>query len=152
MIKNRGVQPDDPEFYLHFHPIEDLLRFLQNEEANDDPIDQTIGADFTFRLFSRRWGHEDEYKISRTADGWAVTHIMVGGECDKGGRPFLFENLQHDFIQYPEGLDGWLEWLWNRAADQGLTSEQVQTGLQQLADWVSETERHSPNGGIWEGY
>ncbi|MEI6072011.1 MAG: hypothetical protein WCS31_09480 [Verrucomicrobiae bacterium] len=152
MIKNRELQPDDPDFYMHFHPLEDLLKFLDDEHANDDPLDQTLGKEFTFRVFSRRWGHEDDYNINRNADGWTVTHAMIGGLCDKGGRPFLFENLRHDLIQYPEGLDGWLEWLWNRAASQGLTFEQVQEGLQQLADWVSDTERNAPGGGIWEGY
>src|SRR4051794_10431288 len=39
MIENRGCQPDDPEFYLHLHPIEDLIKFSYNPHANDDPVD-----------------------------------------------------------------------------------------------------------------
>jgi hypothetical protein len=152
MIKNRELQPDDPDFYMHFHPLEDLLKFLDDEHANDDPQDQSIGANFTFRVFSNRWGHDDTYTVQRTKDGWHVTHISIGGPCDKGGRPFLFENFRQDSIHFPEGLDGWMEWLWNQAAERGLTAEQVQAGLQQLADWVSNTERSAPSGGIWEGY
>ncbi len=152
MIKNRELQPNDPQFYMHFHPIEDLLQFIDNEHANDDPVDQTIGVDFTFSVFSKRWGHDDAYAVRRTEDGWHVTHIAIGGPCDKGGRPFLFENLRHDSIQYPEGLDSWLEWLWSQAASQGLTQVQVQVALQQLAEWVSHTERNAPAGGVWEGH
>jgi len=152
MIKNRGLPPDAPEFYLHFHPIEDLLKFLDDEHANDDPEDTTIGSDFTFRVFSNRWGHDDTYNVKRTGDGWTITHIAIGGPCDRGGRPFLFENFRQDSIHYPEGLDGWMEWLWNQAASQGLTQQQVQEALQRLADWVSTTERNVPTGSVWESY
>lgn len=152
MVSNRELQPDDPNFYMHFHPIEDLLKFINNPNANDDPVDQTINADFTFRIFSRRWGHDDIYRFKRTTSGWDVRYVAIGGPCDKGGRPFLFENFRQDSIQYPSGLDGWMEWLWDQAEGQGLTREQVQEALQQLADWVSSTERGAPIEGVWEGY
>jgi len=152
MIRNRELRPDEPGFYMHFHPLEDLLKFLDDEHANDDPKDQTIGAEFTFPVFSNRWKHCDNYKVQRTKDGWHVAHIAIGGPCDKGGRPFLFENFRQDSIHYPEGLDGWLERLWNQAAVRGLAVDEVQAGLQQLADWVSETERNAPSGELWEGY
>lgn len=152
MIKNRGMSPSAKGFYLHFHPIEDLLKFIENEHANDDPEDQTIGVEFTISFYSNRWKHNDKYRIKRTVDGWDLSGIPIGGPCDKGGRPFLFRHLRHDSIQYPEGLDGWLEWLWYRAASDGLSRDQVQSGLDQLADWVSMTEKHAPSGGIWQGY
>jgi hypothetical protein len=152
MVKNRELQPDAPEFYMHFHPLEDLLKFLEDEHANDDPVDQTIGCEFSFGVYSRRWGRDDTYRLTRTADGWAIRHMAIGGPCDRGGDPFLFQNFRQDAIQYPEGLDGWMEWLWNQASERGLTAAQVQEGLQQIADWVSNTERNAPSGGIWEGY
>ena len=152
MIRNRGMEPDAPEFYMHFHPIEDLLKFLDNEHANDDPVDQTIGAEFTFKVYSSRWGHDDTYKVKRTELGWIISNIAIGGPCDKGGRPFLYMNFRQDSIHYPEGLDGWMEWLWKQAAEEGLTQPQVQAALQRLADWVSNTEKSRPTGGIWEGY
>ena len=152
MISNREMPPDNPEFYMHFHPIEDLLKFLDNPNANDDPVDQTMGAHFTFRVFSNRWGHEDTYKLQRTQDGWVIMHIAIGGPCDPGGRPFLFDNLRQDSIHFPAGLDDRMEWLWHQAGTKGLTHEQVQEGLQQLGDWVSTTERSIPTHGVWEGY
>lgn len=152
MIKNRELPPEHPEYYMHFHPIEDLLKFLDNEHANDDPVDVTIGCEFTFRVYSKRWGHEDTYAVKRTEDGWEINHIAIDGPCDKGGRPFLIGNLRHDSISFPDGLDGWIEWLWSQAETKGLTAEQVQTALQELADWVSQTEKGAPSGGLWEGY
>lgn len=152
MIKNREMQPDATEFYMHYHPIEDLLKFLENEHANDDPVDKTIGADFTFCVFSNRWGHDDTYSVKRTEDGWIIRHMAIGGPCDKGGRPFLFDNFRQDSILFPEDMGGWMEWLWDQAALQGMTVQQVQEGLQQLADWVSTIEKSAPSGGVWEGY
>jgi hypothetical protein len=66
MLQNRGVSPDEPEFYQHFHPIEGLLKFLRNPAANDEPADLTLGTSFTFRVFSWRWGHPDSYHLKRT--------------------------------------------------------------------------------------
>lgn len=151
MIENRELQPDDSKFYMHFHPLEDLLKFLDDEHANDDPEDKTIGCEFSFRVYSRRWGHDDTYTVKRTPDGWSISHIAISGPCDRGGRPFLFENLRQDWIQYPEGLDDWMARLWDQALERGLSVAEVQEGLQQLADWVSCTERNAPTGRVWEG-
>ena len=152
MIQNRGMKPDAPEFYAHFHPLEDLLAFVDNPHANDDPIDSTLGEEFSFRVYSRRWDHEDTYTIRRTADGWDVSYMAISGPCDRGGQPVLYRNFDQDSIQYPEGLPGWMEWLWDQAATKGLTRDEVQEGLQDLANWVSNTEKNSPHGHVWDGY
>jgi len=152
MLKNRGVPPDTVEFYRHVHPVEDLLKFLQDPHANVDPEDVTIGAEFQFRVYSRRWGHDDVYRMKRTKTGWDVRYIAIGGVCDKGGRPYLIENLEHDSIDYPAGLAGWLEWLWLRAKEDGLSQEAVQQALNDLSEWVKQVEHSSPRGGVWEGY
>ena len=150
MIENRGVQPDDPEFYFHIHPIEDLIRFTHDPHANDDPADITIDVEFTFRVFSRRWGHEDPYRITRTASGWYLKGLSEG-PCDKAGHPVLWAALRHDSIQYPRDTGDWLEWLWEKAKDQGLSREQVQQGLDDVAQWVNLTERSTPAEGVWKG-
>lgn len=152
MLENREVEPEDPQFYMHVHPVEDLLKFIDDPHANDDPKDQTIGQDFEFRVYSRRWGHEDIYLFKRTAEGWDIQFLLKSGPCDKGGNPFLFDNLNHDLIQYPRGLDGWLEWLWEQAASKGLSKGEVQTALNELADWVCCTETNAPSGDVWKGY
>lgn len=151
MIKNRGLQPFDPEFYKHIHPTEDLLKYLENPHANDDPEDVTIGETFEFHVYSRRWGHDDVYKLTRTENGW---HFQFAGygECDKGGNPYLFKSLEHDLIFYPNGLDGHFEWLWKQAHENGLSKEQVQEAINELASWVSKTEKDTPCTGVWAGY
>ncbi len=151
MIKNRELEPDDEEFYMHVHPVEDLLAYIDDPHANDDPIDQTIDHEFRFTVFSPRWGHDDTYMLTRRETGWDV-RFTHRGPCDKGGRPFLYSNFENDRVAYPAGLDAYLEILWDRASDQGLTHEAVQTALDELANWVKNTTRHAPSGAIWEGY
>lgn len=151
MIKNRGMKPNDPSFYKHIHPVEDLLKFLEDQSANNDPEDKTIGHKFDFKVFSRRWGHEDQYSITRTPTGWIVKWL---GEiaCGRDGRvnrepsTGIFELLDHDSINYPEELPGYVEWLWERAAEDGLSPKDVQDAINCLADWVSLVERNSPTG------
>lgn len=152
MIRNRELPPTDPDFYMHFHPLEDLLKFIEDPHANDDPVDQTIGEEFEFRVFSRRWGHEDTYRITRTEEGWDVRNLVIGGPCDKAGHPSLFHNFEQDSIAYPATLDSRMEWLWNQAKNKGLSKEAVQNALRELAGWVSLTEKSAPDSGIWEGY
>ena len=151
MTKNRGMASDDPEFYYHFHPVEDLLKFVEDPHANDDPEDITIGAQFTLRIFTRRWGHDEVYRFTRTATGW-IFDAHGSGPCDKGGNPLLFSNLDHDSVFYPEGLSGWLEWLWTQAEQNGLTQAQVQQGFDDLGDWIRLIEQNVPSGPIWQGY
>ena len=145
MIENRGMPANHPDFYKHIHPVEDLLAYIKDPSANNDSEDQTIGHEFFFKVYSKRWKREDTYQITRTDSGWVVDHISISGPCDKGGRPFLFKNFQQDSIQYPNGLSLWFELLWDQAADNGLDHNRVQSGLNLLADWVSATEEKKPD-------
>ena len=149
MIHNRGVSPREPGFYDHVHPVEDLLKFIDDRDANKDPDppqDTTIGEEFKFEVYSRRWGHSDTYRLTRTSTGWDVHFISIGGPCNPRGEPYLFENLRHDSISYPSTLPDHLEELWRDASSDGggLTPEAVQARLDELAKWVSETERNAP--------
>ena len=151
MIENRKVQPENPQFYQHFHPIQDLLKFLENEHANDDPSDQTMGDKFEFRVYSRRWERYDTYYLTRTEEGWDLQFLAINGPCDSAGHPFLYKNFEQDSIEYPAGLEHWLFSLWNRAKTEGLSHDEVQQGLRELSDWVSSTERNAPTEGIFQG-
>jgi len=136
MVKNRGMDPDHPNFYKHIHPVEDLLAFIADQSANDDPVDQTLGHEFTFQVYCRRSGHDNIYRLTRTNTGWTVKwehppEVKVARDGRVGGRPGtgLFSLLDHDLINYPEDLPGYLEWLWTRAAEDGLPHDAVQEAL-----------------------
>lgn len=151
MIQNRGMKPVDRGFYHHIHPAEDLLKFIEDDQANNDPEDQTLDHDFDLHVFSRRWGRNDLCKLKRISTGWHFAYVGIEGDCDKKGDPFLYKNLDHDSINYPEELPGYFEWLWDQAAESGLTHEEVQRALSQLADWISICEQNSP-GGVFSSY
>jgi len=146
MIENRGIGHEDPEFYYHIHPVEDLLDYLDDIHANDDPEDQTIGHKFKFKVYSRRWGHADTYYITRNEDGWFCEFNAYSAQGDKSADPILYTILIHDSISYPRDLPDFMDWLWNQAHQEGLKHEEVQKALDELAEWVSLCERNVPRG------
>lgn len=151
MIENRGYEPDNPKFYDHIHPVEDLLAFIDDPHANDDLEDKTLNNEFYLNVYTRRWGHDDRYTFKRTENGWFIGNLSISGNCDKTGAPYLFENLRHDSVNYPKSLPGYLEYLWDQAAEEGLTHEEVQESLNMLSNWIKVCEQGSPKG-IWKVY
>lgn len=151
MIKNRGCSPDSPEFYNHFDPVEDLLAFINDPNANDDPVDSTLGNEFYINIYTRRWGHDDKYKIKRIATGWFIGNIAINGNSDKSGFPTLYENFNQDSVNYPKSLPEYLEYLWDQAAEQGFSHAEVQHYLDLLSDWIKSCEKSSPQE-IFKGY
>lgn len=147
MLENREVPVEDIEFYNHIHPVEDLLAFIRDVDANNDPKDSTMGKKFKFKIYTRRWGHYDTYSIERTLDGWKFSGAAVfnSGECDKAGKPFLHKTLDHDSVSYPHDLGELLSWLWEKAAD-GLSESEVQKAIDDIAEWISICERNVPRG------
>ena len=151
MIENRGVPVEDVEFYNHVHPVDDLLKFLDDVNANDDPEDTTIGKEFKLKIYTRRWGHYDTYKVTRTEEGWDIEGLMTanGGKCDKTCNPYLFKKLNHDSVCYPQQIGDFMEYLWNQAAE-GLTEDEVRECFDMIGEWISSCEMNTPRG-IFEG-
>lgn len=147
MLENREVPVDDIEFYNHIHPVEDLLAFIRDVDANNDPEDSTMGKIFKFKIYTRRWGHYDSYSIERISSGWKFSGIADynSGGCDKKGQPFLYQTLDHDSASYPYNLGELLEWLWNKAAE-GLSESDVQKAFEDIAEWISICEKNVPRG------
>ena len=100
-------------------------------------------------VYSNRWGHSDKYRVVRTANGWEVSHLGVGGPCNKKGAPFLYSNLDHDGIEYPTSLGDGLEFLWEQARQTRMSARQVQQALNSLAYWVRVVEYHIPGRNFW---
>ncbi len=86
-----------------------------------------------FEVYSHRWGHNDRYRIERTESGWEVEHAAINGLCDKTGHPYLFKNLKQDFISYPWDLGDYMECLWDMTDTEGLSEEEVQACLEEVA-------------------
>lgn len=97
-------------------------------------------------VYSRRWGHNDSYTVTHAATGWNVSYLSIGGLCDKQGKPYLMENLDHDSINYPEALGEYMEWLWQKVKEQNMTDAEVQEELNKIGLWIQTTEKASPGG------
>jgi hypothetical protein len=143
MYKNRGVPVENVEFYNHIHPVEDLLAFIKNPDANNDPEDSTIGVKFEVRIYTNRWGHYDGYSLTRTTTGWKIQSTFNETDADKSGN-LLFNALEHDSICYPKQAGELLEHIWGKAK-KGATKEQVQRYLNDFAEWISTCEKATPS-------
>lgn len=108
-----------------------------------------MSREFTFTVYQNRRDHEDTYTIVKTENGWHVSHIAINGETKPNGENALFMNLNQDSISYPKQLGSFLEWLWEEANNNRLTDDEIQTKIQELADWISITERAEPK---WIGW
>ena len=106
----------------------------------------------TFKVASRRWNHFDFYQIEITSSGWLIGFMGISGECDPTGHPILFENFDHDGINYPAHFGEYLKHLWQIARSKNWNEKKIQPKLNVLSKWVLKTELSSPKRGIWEHY
>lgn len=151
MLENRGCSPEDERFYEHVHPVQDLLKFTEDVHANDDPEDKTIGDTFTMKVYTRRWGHYEHYLITRTKKGWDIQAVATSYTCRKDASKGVNKLLEHDSVCYPKQINEFFKWLWDRAAEDGLSKAEVQKAITQLGKWISECEMSAPRDGVFEG-
>jgi hypothetical protein len=102
-------------------------------------------------VYCRRWGHPHSLFVEITDAGWYINFMLIRGECDSMGHPYLFRILDHDDINYPADLGGYMEYLWRKARAKKWTERQVQPKLNILGRWISKTEESSPKS-IWTEY
>ncbi|MDF0727241.1 hypothetical protein PY093_11080 [Cytobacillus sp. S13-E01] len=107
---------------------------------------QNIGVEFKLRVYSQRWGHRDNYNLTKTENGWAITTNKLRGlESDKHGSPGIEKAFTSESISYPHDIGYFLSDIWD--ASQNRSVEEVQGYFDQLADWISKTEESKPNFG-----
>jgi hypothetical protein len=144
-LRLRGMKPEHPDFYHHIRPVEELLNYLDDTHANDEPIDQTLGETFYLDVFTRKWGHHDRYTLLRNEEGWLIKHMSQSEQGGRDAEPILSYVLRHDYVSYPRNLSSIMEDIWYRAAEEGLTREEVQGMLKEVSDWISMTEQNYPS-------
>lgn len=148
--------PGTATFYAHLHSAESLLRFVDKpESANMDPKDTTIGAEFTMKIYARRHDSHESFRVVRTASGWSFTYfreVATGrdGRINRDPETGFFDLLDRESINYPADLPDYLEYLWDAAAEKGLSVVELEGELAKLATWISRCEADSP-GGLFKG-
>lgn len=150
MIENRRCTPDDVRFYRHVHPVQDLLAFIDDVHINDNSKDKTIGKTFTLKFFTKRWQYIEHYKITRTEKGWDIRVLSNSYSSNKYMSPELNHLLDNDGVCYPKGINLFFEWLWDKAAEEGLSEAKVQAAINKLGKWISECEKNAPRDGVIE--
>ncbi|KKL21157.1 hypothetical protein LCGC14_2448230 [marine sediment metagenome] len=102
-----------------------------------------MSEELDFKVFTRRHGKYDAYKITRIPNGWNVKFLVHSGNCNPKGEPYLYDNFRQDYICYPNKLPDILELLWQYADD--LTRNELQDKINEIAEWVSVCERAHPS-------
>lgn len=102
-------------------------------------------------VYSRRWGHTDDYTVEITVNGWHISNMAIGGHCTPNGEPALFANFSQDQINYPADVGCYLEYLWNQAKENAFSEEEIQKHLDALGEWIQTVEKASPKG-LWLEY
>jgi hypothetical protein len=106
-------------------------------------------SQYKFRVYNKRHDREITYTVTKTATGWHIQHIAINGDCSPDGSPLFYTNFEQDYINYPRGFDGFLEFIWSGLNNEEISSSDAQLKLQELADWVSICERSQPK---WNGW
>ena len=113
----------------------------------------TLGKTFDFPVFSRRWGHPDNYRLTLTTSGWDFQFMNRPGAgptpCGTDANPALRGNLEHDSIAYPEDVFFGISYLHDHQLE--ISDSDMQDALKQLADWISITEQSTPDQGALQG-
>jgi len=99
----------------------------------------TIGETFEFKLWSYRWGHYDNYYLTKTANGWRVDGSTHSGECDKYAEPYLFDNFHNDHIPYVTGMNLYFARLWEISEEEQMSKHQLSAKLNDLVSIIHNT-------------
>lgn len=148
-ISNRGVIPEEnpKEFYNHYHTLRDLYEWIENPEKEKCKIrslkgDINLNKKLEFKVYSRRWGHDDTYNVERTTEGWNCT-FFTKYEGGKNGEAIL-NSMVHDGISYPISLEYDFKTLWDLADDSEMSLNELQSKISEIAKWISEVEEKKP--------
>lgn len=147
MIDNRGISPEEntKEYYDHFHSIEDLVRHINGDKVKLSKLgDINLHRKYRFVLYTNRWGHTDTYQIERTLEGWIVYFNFDKGNFadNKSANKSLMSIFDQDNIKYPAQIFKAFEYLWDIANDEEMTPKDLQSCINELADWINITEQN----------
>ncbi|MBU3072832.1 hypothetical protein [Clostridium estertheticum] len=147
-IINSNIIPEESlkEYYDHFHPLEDLYRYIFEESKiswKSTYGDINLNKEISMEIYTTRWGHYDNYRIKRTLDGWGISGLHSGNvKCAKDGEGALTDLLKHDSVCYPEeGLKYAMELLWNEADSTEMKMEELRRKISDIAEWINEVEK-----------
>jgi len=110
----------------------------------------------SLRVYSPRWGKEDNYDFRFSRDELVVSSPARKAVCTwREGRDPLWsdENLmtvfQADSVYPPAVLPKLLEHVWREWRGGSLDAERLEAELGHLVDWLNTITRAKPNSEFW---
>lgn len=101
-----------------------------------------IGSQFELKAYCNRFTFDEIYSLTLLAKGWQVKNKTVIGNSDVDGQPHLFKALDNNEVCYPSHLKYVMRQLHDRHRE--MDDNQVQSKLDEIGKWVSDTERNTP--------
>lgn len=118
----------------------------------------------SFDVYSPRWGHTDRYSLSFTSQGIEIKGNNFSATCSfpQGSDPVwsgynevtgnpLMNMFHNDSIYVSDVVVTALESAWQKWNDNTTTLAELQTGLDELFSWISETSEAKPHSQLWQG-
>lgn len=149
LVKNRSVErksgPNELSFYEHFHSIQVLVQYIKWKEVHSEIGDVSLGHEFQIAVFSWKSDRNYQAKLVRNDNGWGYQFMRDSGETDKRCSGFLKSIREIESIVYPHNIEWCFETLWEDAAKGKLDIGECQLRLNDLAKWISDTNKASPD-------
>ncbi len=141
---NSGMLPDTEEFFNHIHILEDLYILLKDPKPYSKKGDENLNQEIEFKIYTRRWGHDDYYAMERTKDGWKVYgYGATPYETDRKATALVEHILEHDSMIYPHNIKDIFESLWEKA-DEDMSIFKLKECIEEITDWISLVEYRAP--------
>ncbi len=154
-LKNRfgniGGGPESAKFHEHIDVIDNIISFVEFPLIHDEVGDVTLGARLNVEIYCKKRvdsdgnGFHTLVSFTRIPDGWESQvwekKSLNGKDCSQ----FLYDLGSIDACILPEisVLKDVFECLWNEAAE-GMDQGTLKTKLDDIAKWISATEKGRP--------
>lgn len=99
---------------------------------------------YKISIFNKVRGRRDTYRLILNSQGWYVSFIMINGQSDSKGNPFLYKNFNHDRLSYPVELPDIMEYLWKMRFHKKVAKRQVEPKLSTISNWLSKVNETKP--------
>jgi len=116
-------------------------------QLNPEPRDEMT---FIFKLSSPKDESVLEIPMNFTKRGWFVNLGRYIGECTRTGFPYIYRIIDKTGIEVPYKIRGYFERLWHMVDQGTYTHGQIQSGFDDLTNWVKKLNRSKPEGRMWE--
>lgn len=115
--------------------------------------------EFSVKIYSPRWGHDDNYTITLENNQLKITAAGARNCICKYDAPTdtftwdsnyesLIRIFRNDLIEAPECIYEKIEDIWKAFIQERHTADTFQENFKKLAEWISIISKNKPNFGL----